>query len=256
MNAPATASGAPIARHTSVRGQPARYVEAGEGLPLVLLHGLGLDASEWDAHIPLLATRGLRCIAPDLPGFGWTSGPRWGLHVDGTARWLLDFVDAIDLERATWLGQSINAQVALEVTAAAPDRAAGLVVVSPTGVRARLPRLRQFGALLLDAPREPLELVTLVLRRYARASKRRILGTWYQAARHDPLARAGAVRCPALVSGGDHDPIAPVSYLEALATALRARVEILPDGAHGAALSQRERFVRLVAEFVLAEAGP
>lgn len=238
-------------RTVDVDGRRTSFLDAGTGTTLVLLHGLGIGAVEWSDQIPRFVARGIRCVAPDLPGCGESDGPAWGLDVPETGAWLTRFAEAIGVERAVWLGHSIAAQPALELAATRPERTAGLVLASPTGVRSRAPRLRQAAALAVDAFREPSDLIGMVLRRYASTSKRHILGTWFQAAEHRPFERAPGVLCPTLLVGGDRDPIVPVAYLHALAARLaHAEVTVLHGGAHGAALSERDAFVEAVARFV------
>ena len=62
-------------------------LEAGHGEPVVLLHGIPTGAELWREVLPLLAARGHRALAPDLPGYGDTRLPDSGDHsLSGTAR--------------------------------------------------------------------------------------------------------------------------------------------------------------------------
>jgi pimeloyl-ACP methyl ester carboxylesterase len=58
------------ARRVRVGDWDVRYRDAGEGPPIVLVHGLGVSADYWWRNGPPLAAAGHRVLAPDLPGFG------------------------------------------------------------------------------------------------------------------------------------------------------------------------------------------
>lgn len=91
-----------------------RYLDAGEGDPLVLLHGVGLDAAEisWKHAIPELAGD-YRVVAPDLPGHGESDKP----DVRYTTEYYIDVLAALvadlGLERPSVVGISMGGCVAL-----------------------------------------------------------------------------------------------------------------------------------------------
>jgi pimeloyl-ACP methyl ester carboxylesterase len=70
-----------------------RWLERGEGEPVVLLHGLMGQMHHWDPTLDVLA-EGARALAPMLPLFerSWTD-----LSIEALARWVVDFLDALDL---------------------------------------------------------------------------------------------------------------------------------------------------------------
>jgi pimeloyl-ACP methyl ester carboxylesterase len=117
-------------------GGPFHYVDyGGEGPPLVLVHGLGGSHLNWMAAGPALAA-GARVFAPDLAGFGRTppAGRRPDVH---TNRRLLDrFLAEVVRAPAVLVGNSMGGLISLMEAAAAPERVAGLVLVSPAQPRA------------------------------------------------------------------------------------------------------------------------
>jgi hypothetical protein len=73
-----------VERDVTASGVRVRLTDSGEGPPVVLLHGLFLDHTTWDALSATLA-ESRRVIAPDLPGFGASEKPssnRFSYHVD------------------------------------------------------------------------------------------------------------------------------------------------------------------------------
>ena len=107
-------------------------VEAGEGEPLLLLHGLGGTKASFLPTIAALASEH-RVIAIDLPGFGDSDKP-FPASYDAAffARWVCAFMDAMDIERAHVLGHSMGGRVALEVGMRHPERVEALVLMTPS----------------------------------------------------------------------------------------------------------------------------
>ncbi len=85
-------------KSVTIDGLNARYLEEGQGPVALLLHGaaLGTSADVWSGNIGPLASRGLRVIAPDLPGWGLTDAP--SDHSFGyRRRFVLKFLDALGI---------------------------------------------------------------------------------------------------------------------------------------------------------------
>lgn len=103
--------------------------EAGEGPPVLLMHGWPQDAWCWRHVIPRLADRH-RLIAPDLRGFGQTGAPARnynGLALGGDAIALLD---ALEIERSHLIGHDWGGFGAFAAAIAAPQRIASLLVLN------------------------------------------------------------------------------------------------------------------------------
>jgi pimeloyl-ACP methyl ester carboxylesterase len=99
-----------------------RVLEAGEGPPLLLVHGSGMSASTWAPLMPHLP--GHRLIALDLPGFGLSDPHDYGgrsLREHAVAQ-LTSLLDALELERVPIIGTSLGAMWALCLAVDAPER--------------------------------------------------------------------------------------------------------------------------------------
>ena len=103
--------------------------EAGEGPPVLLLHGWPQDASCWRYVIPLLADRH-RLIAPDLRGFGRSDAPRGGYDGVTFGADALALLDALEIERAHLIGHDWGGFAAFAAGIAAPRRVASMVVLN------------------------------------------------------------------------------------------------------------------------------
>lgn len=221
---------------------------------MALVHGLGVSADYWWRVGPPLAAAGFRVLAPDLPGFGRTPGPRGGLSILDQAEAVLRWADALGLESAAMVGHSLSCQALLELAAARPERVRALVLAAPTGAPRSFPLLRQALGLLRDIPRESLPLAAFVAQAYLRAGPRRIWRSWRMGAEEDPLAAARRVRAPTLVVVGRRDPVVPRSFAEELTAALpRGRLEWVDGAAHALIFDGAEEVVGRVAGWMRAE---
>ena len=107
-------------------------MEAGSGPPVVALHGLGGTKGSFLPTVAALAGE-FRLIAVDLPGFGDSDKP---LRAAYDARYfagaVVDLLDALEIDRAHLIGNSLGGRVALEVGLLHPDRVGGLALLAPS----------------------------------------------------------------------------------------------------------------------------
>lgn len=107
-------------------------MEAGEGPPVVMVHGLGATKASFLPTVAALA-RAHRAIAIDLPGFGDSDKPLSGSY---DARFFAEAVvallDTLGYERAHLVGNSMGGRVAIEVGLRAPDRVGALGLLAPS----------------------------------------------------------------------------------------------------------------------------
>src|SRR5215210_488862 len=113
---------------TEVGGMPTRYLTAGTtGPPLLLLHGVGDNAFDWQWVMPALASTH-RVYAPDLPGSGGAlshSTPTTTTTTHSPAfftRFVAAFLDALKIDRAVVVGNSLGGLVDLRLALAEPER--------------------------------------------------------------------------------------------------------------------------------------
>jgi 2-hydroxy-6-oxo-octa-2,4-dienoate hydrolase len=236
----------------------------GAGEPLVLLHGGGSRAEHFSKLMHCLAPH-FQVTAYDQRGFAQT-GAAADTVIDH-ARWASDVVgimDALELGRASLLGWSMGASVALNAAHAHPDRIAAVVLFgapdpgTPVDV-ARL-RLRQQERRALDAEtgrqRDRADLArqvtpaaasrsglvdSLVADRAASSVELQDLVIAAYPTRPDLRAVASRVSCPVHLFVGDHDQLCPLQSAQRMAAALpRAEVQVVPDCGHYYAVEQPE----------------
>ena len=122
-----------LTRDVAARGARVRFVETGDGPPLLMIHGYLDSHATWDHSLDVLSPH-FRTIAPDLPGFGESEKPtaaRYPYGVDAFAESLVDLVAALDLGRIAVCGHDLGGSIALTMAARHPSLVERLVLVDP-----------------------------------------------------------------------------------------------------------------------------
>ncbi len=266
------------ARFETIDGVPIRYVRAGQGPPLVLVHGFGSSLYTWADVLPELA-RSHDVVALDLPGFGGSGLPK-ALSFEHLPGAVVGLMDRLGLERASLAGNSLGGATVAWIAATQPRRVERLVLIDAAGFqlnaseRPLLVRLLALpGASLLQ--RLPLRraIVRTALRQtfadpsrisdedldeYVAPALRPEVGeaalvlARYQGPGPDALrALLGRVRAPTLVVWGREDRWIPLEHAERFHQALPGSRLVVLDGAGH--LPQEERpdaLLRLLHEFL------
>jgi pimeloyl-ACP methyl ester carboxylesterase len=266
-------------RWIEVDGTPANVVELGEGRPLLFVHGLSGCWQNWLENIPHFA-RTHRVIAVDLPGFGASPLPREPISVGGYARFLEGVCDALSIDAAAVVGNSMGGHIASELAIASPQRVERLMLVSAAGISAELVQRDA----VMTGGRVLAAIMTRTAARHAalarRPGTRRIALSFV--ARHPdrlsaPLAhelmqgagkpgflpaleaelthriseRLPQIACPTFVLWGEDDHVIPVRDAKRFGELIRdVRVEIWADTGHLAMLERPERFNALLEAFL------
>lgn len=241
---------------------PISITEAGAGPPVVMLHGLGATKVSFLPSVAGLADS-YRAIAIDLPGFGDSVKPlRARYHPPFFARSVVALLDALELDRAHLIGNSMGGRVAIEVGLRAPDRVERLGLLAPSLAWLRdrpwAPLLRlvapQLG-LIQPAPRRA---VQAIVNRFVPAADDwtaagvdefmrsyltpRGRAAFYAAARniyleepHGPKGfwtRLGQLQAPSLFVWGRRDQIVPIGFEAHVREALPASEHLELDCGH------------------------
>jgi 2-hydroxy-6-oxonona-2,4-dienedioate hydrolase len=156
-------------RYITTRDWKIHYNEAGEGLPVLLLHGSGPGASGWSNFSPNISVlaENFRVLAVDMPGWG-KSDPCTAEtinHADAA----LQLLDALGIEKAAFVGNSMGGVTALRFATVHPDRISHLVTMGPASGRS--PKLFSPG----DGPSEGIKVLFDGYRDPSSATMRRLV---------------------------------------------------------------------------------
>lgn len=174
-----------VARDVDAGGLKTFYIEAGRGTPIILLHGL---AATNTSFLPTFVElqRDHRVIAPDLPGFGDSAKPIRSYDAAFYASWLVDFLDALGIEKAHLIGNSMGGRIAIETALRVPDRVDRLALLapSPAFIRrreyARVVRFLRPELAFLPLPVPRRQVVGSIKRLFAKPA--RLADDWYESA--------------------------------------------------------------------------
>jgi 2-hydroxy-6-oxonona-2,4-dienedioate hydrolase len=122
-------------KDVTVLGFKLHYLEAGRGAPIVLLHGLGGDGSRWGPNIEPLA-KDFHVFALDQIGFGESDKPLANYHTGMLAEFLVGFLKAAGIAKASLVGNSMGAGVALYTAVHYPNMVDRIVLADGGGFRA------------------------------------------------------------------------------------------------------------------------
>lgn len=272
--------------YRTVHGYRRAYRVAGDGPPLLLIHGIGDNSSTWEPLIPLLAQK-YTVIAPDLLGHGLSDQPRADYSVAAFANGMRDLLSVLSFDRVTVIGHSLGGGVAMQFCYQYPQMVERLVLVAAGGVTREVnPALR-----LASLPAAPQALAALSVPGFETALRMvrgridkvslppmlvdlpemlRVLGDL-----RSPNKRAAFVRTlravvdwrgqmvtmldrsylterlPIMIVWGTHDLVLPYSHAKLAHAAMpHSRLETFVDSGHFPFRDDPLRFADLVDDFV------
>lgn len=245
------------------------FEEAGQGEPVLLLHGLGSSGRDWELVAPRLAARH-RVVVPDVRGHGRSDKPAGAYGVALFAKDIAALCERLGLAHVHVVGLSMGGMIAFELAVKRPDLVRSLVIVNSgpdmvprtlsmsLALGMRVFVLKHFGSRCLAAliaPKLFPKPEQAALRRrvqealgsndqdvYLRATQGLIGWT--------VLPRVGEIRCPVLCLASDRD-YTPVSTKRAYVRLLtNARLEEIKDSGHAAPMDQPEQVSASILRFL------
>lgn len=232
----------PSRREARVGGRLVGYKVAGEGEPLVLVHGLSGFTRWWDRNMPALTKR-YRVYLVDLPGFGAMRRLRRQFVLTEAASWLSAWMEAVGLERVHLVGHSMGGYISIKLAAERPETVDHLVLVAPAGVPAERSMLGHLVPLALAARYATLRFLPLL----AYDALRMGPITLWRAARdllaEDVREDLRKIEAPSLLVWGEDDPLIPPSVGNLLREEIaHSRLLVLEGAGHVPMFDRPEEF--------------
>jgi pimeloyl-ACP methyl ester carboxylesterase len=260
-----------------------RYREAGNGKPIVFVHGFLVDGRLWDGVLDRLCDR-YRCIAPDWPigAHQIAMNPGADLSPPGIAAIIDSFLVALGLDDVTIVGNDSGGAMSQVLVTSHPARVGRLVLTNcdthdnfPPGIFKAMPPLAKLpgGMTVLSAPFRIGALARTAFRPFtADPIAPELIASWMRPSLSDPgvkrditkvtvgmdkrhtLAAAEGLsesQLPLLLAWAPGDRFFPLSYAERLARETpNARIVEIPDAKTFVALDQPQRLAEEIATFV------
>ncbi len=253
-------------KRTWVQDRPAFYGVAGEGLPVVVLHGWALGHHSYRTVVQRIAAQGCRVWAPALPGFAGTHDlAAQDFTLGGYALWLDRFLDAVGVdEKVVVVGHSFGGGVAIRFAHDHPNRVRSLVLVNSIGGSAwrkgrtlRSIAERPLWDWGLHAPGDifPIRQATRVIPVILEDALPNLVRNPRSLVRVGNLARRADLRAeleelkrrelPVTVLWGSRDGVIPRESFEAICVALGADGTVI-DGTHSWMLADPDAFGEVI----------
>ncbi len=239
-----------LQRVTRVAGFDVPYQVAGQGEPVVLVHGLSGSSHWWVRNLPALAGN-YTVYLVDLPGFGAMSRFPDRLMLSELATWLLQWMDAVHLERIRLIGHSMGGAIAIQCAAQRPAAISQMVLAAPAAIPAGHLTLWSYVPPLVEtlAATTP-SFLPILAYDALRAGPRTLLRMSRALLTHDVRDELRQVTVPTLLMWGRRDALVPPSLAHAMRQELaHAELRILDDAGHVVMYDRPAAFNRAVLAF-------
>jgi pyruvate dehydrogenase E2 component (dihydrolipoamide acetyltransferase) len=243
-------------------------IQRGSGEAVILVHGIGGNLGVWAMNHAALAAGGRTVAAIDLPGHGESTKSLASGSLEELSSAVLDYMDAIGVERAHLVGHSMGGAVCLDVVRREPARVRSLVLLGPSGIGPasnrqwveRLINARSAEALmqvLRESAGDP-DLISVGIAedvlRYLRlegatAALTRILNGVFRNPSADTDLRAAVGRVRTLVLWGGKDSVNPPPDAAAIGGE-NVEIHLLPQYGHQLPVEAAAEVNRLIDEFL------
>jgi pimeloyl-ACP methyl ester carboxylesterase len=230
-----------------------RVADSDESAPAVVhIHGFAISGRYMVPTADLLADE-FRTFVPDLPGFGRSPRPRTAPSIPDLADSVAGLLDAVGVESATVVGNSLGCAVVSAFAERHPERLDRAVLVSPAGGVHSQPLLRAIGQLTVDATREPPSMARVAVPDYMSFGLVGSLRLFVAMTRFPALEALLHMSVPTLAVLGARDPLLPTPARVRQVQRQMAdhmTVAVLRDAAHAINFSHPRELSGLIRDFV------
>jgi pimeloyl-ACP methyl ester carboxylesterase len=183
--------------------------------PIIHVHGFGISGRYLVPTAELLAPQ-YPTYVPDLPGYGRSHKPKRTLSIPQLADAMAAFLDAVGVERAVLLGNSMGCLITVEFAHAYPDRIERAILVSPAGGPHNQPIYRGLPQLGRDSLLETPRIIPIAVPDYIRFGPFSSMRLFRAMTQYPTIDRVLALDLPILVVAGARDPLVSKERLKEL----------------------------------------
>lgn len=248
----------------SINGIEINYKMAGEGEPLLILHGWGGSSDSWLEVQQILGTKGFKVIVLDLPGFGKSHSPPAPWEVKNYSDFVSDFIRKFGLENLIIIAHSFGGRIAIKFTSLHPENVKRLILCASGGIRTE-PNLKErilfslawLGNILFSP--KPLrrfkDRARIFLYRLARRhdyinAKGVMKETFRKVVAEDLTPCLHQIHVPTLIVWGEKDKMVPLKVAYIFKEKIPdSKLEIFPKIGHGIQFETPEKLAELVIKF-------
>jgi pimeloyl-ACP methyl ester carboxylesterase len=243
------------------------YEAAGDGIPIVLLHGIGSNAKSWRRQLNAFSRR-FKVIAWDAPGYGQSADPDWQTPaIHNYSESLRELLDTLGIPSAVIFGHSLGGTIAQDFYGTYPERVKGLILADTTQGDGALPvtvrqdklaermkmirtmtpvELARARAPKLFSKRAPQDLIAEAVTIMSEVRESGYAPAAIALSTADVRHVLNKINVPLLLIWGSEDEITPPWKQFPKS----AEIEMIPNAGHLCYMEQPDVFNRIVLEFL------
>ena len=268
-------------QQVTVNGGNISYIDEGEGMPIVLIHGIPTSSFLWRKMIGNLAVHG-RVIAPDLPGFGFSNPPANGDYsISNYARLLGDFLEALSIADGVLICHDFGGPVTVMYALRHPERYQRLIILDTFlhtdlpdwGLFYKVTKIRPIGEVIMGIAGQTItgaglkagvvnkSMITQeVVQRYYKPEgsadkvKSTYLGTMRTDYHKDLIYiedNLKSIDKPTLIAWGENDVYIPLSLAERIHQDIDgSKMSIIPNCGHFLQEDEPRKVTNIIVDFI------
>lgn len=205
-------------------------------MSILILHGWGSCAKNWQQVKELLENKGLKVFIPDLPGFGQEPPPAAAWNIDNYVEWVKDFSAKNNLGQVFLLGHSFGGSVAAKYSLRYPENIEKLFLASSAGIRKKTAG-KEFLKKISPLFRSFSLLKRIFYRFFVKSDYQYTSGvmreTYLNVINEDISGLFSQIKVPTVIIWGEKDDITPIADAYFIKKEIKNSIlEILPNVGH------------------------
>ena len=238
---------------------------AGDGQPVLILHGWGASSSSWEKVQGILACNNYKIYCPDLPGFGKTDSPKKAWGVSDYVDWVSEFAKSQNLDNFILIGHSFGGRISIKFANYYPKKVKSLILCDSAGLKVSPSFSRRlvlffvgslklmFGITFFQKIKEEMkELFFFAISStdYAKASKI-MRKTMKRVLAEDLFVYLNGIKTKTLIVWGKKDKLVPVEHAHVFKEQIQdSQLEIISNVGHSPHLKVPDKLSGIILNFL------